>query len=180
MAHLLSLLLAWMAVVQPASMTLTSTAFNNNGPLPLAYTGYGDFKSPPLAWTGAPKGTRQFVITVEDPDVPLERFSVHWLIYNIPGTASSLPEGLPDKAAKTHPAPLKGALQGLNAMKWLGYLPPRPFAGSGVHHYTFTLFALDTDLALPGGATKEQLLAAIKGHVLAEAKLVAVFERKEP
>ena len=180
MAHLATLLLAWLLAAQPATMTLTSPAFKNDGTLPLAYTGYGDFKSPPLQWSGAPKGTRQFVLTVEDPDVPLERFSVHWLLYNIPATVNSLPEVPPDKAAKTHPSPIKGALQGMNALKRTGYLPPRPFAASGVHHYTFTLFAIDTELALADGATKEQLLAAIKGHVLAEAKLVAVFERKEP
>jgi len=180
MAPLLTLVAVWILAVQPAPMTLRSPAFKHNAPLPLAYTGYGDFKSPPLSWSGAPKGTRQFVLTVEDPDVPLERFSVHWLLYNIPATVTRLPEGLPGKAAKTHPSPVKGALQGLNAMKWMGYLPPRPFAASGEHHYTFTLFAIDTEITLADGASKEQLLTAIKGHVLAEAKLVAVFGRKEP
>ena len=171
----MTLLLAWL-VLQP-QLTLQSPAFKNNETLPLAYTGYGDFKSPPLAWSNAPKGTREFVLTLEDPDVPLERFGVHWLLYDIPATAAGLPEMAADKATRDHPAPLAGTTRGLNAMKNKGYLPPRPFAGSGTHHYTFTLYAVDTDVTLPEGAAKEQLLAAIKGHVLAEAKLVAVFEQ---
>jgi Raf kinase inhibitor-like YbhB/YbcL family protein len=165
-------------VLQPP-MLLRSPAFKSDAPLPLAYTGYGDFKSPPLSWSGAPKGTREFVLTLEDPDVPLERFSIHWLLYDIPATLTGFPEMPPDKASRDHPSPFKGASQGINALKRTGYLPPRPFAGSGLHHYTFTLFAIDVDLTLPDGATKEQLLAAIKGHVLAEAKLVATFESKE-
>jgi Raf kinase inhibitor-like YbhB/YbcL family protein len=175
-------LLAWWAaavIFQPSGMTLTSPAFKHNAPLPLAFTGYGDFKSPPLAWRGAPTGTREFVLTLEDADVPLERFSVHWLLWDIPATATALPEAPPDKANRDHPSPIKGAVRGSNAMKRIGYLPPRPFAASGVHHYNFTLYAIDFDLTLPEGASKEQLLAAIKGHVLAEAKLTAVFERNE-
>jgi Raf kinase inhibitor-like YbhB/YbcL family protein len=175
MPHFLVLLFALLGT-QTSPMTLSSPAFKNDAPLPLAFTGYGDFKSPPLAWTGAPKGTREFVLTLEDNDVPLERFSVHWLLYDIPGTAAGLPETAADKASRDHPSPIKGALRGLNALKRIGYLPPRPFAGSGVHHYTFTLYAIDIDLAIADGASKEQLLAAIKGHVLAAAKLAAVFE----
>jgi len=173
-----TLVLLGAVLFQPAPMTLRSPAFKNNESLPLAFTGYGDFKSPPLAWSNAPKGTREFVLTLEDPDVPLERFGVHWLLYDIPATAASLPETPPDKATRDHPAPLAGTTRGLNALKSKGYLPPRPFAGSGAHHYTFTLYAIDTDVTLPEGAVKEQLLAAIKGHVLAEAKLVVVFEQK--
>jgi Raf kinase inhibitor-like YbhB/YbcL family protein len=179
MSSIIVLLMLAALGLQPAPLMLRSPAFKDGAPLPLAYTGYGDFKSPPLSWANAPKGTREFVLTLEDADVPLERFSVHWLLWDIPPTATSLPEAAPDTAARNHPSPIKTAVRGQNAMKWIGYLPPRPFAASGVHHYTFTLFAIDTDITLPEGATKEQLLAAIKGHVLAEAKLTAVFERRE-
>jgi Raf kinase inhibitor-like YbhB/YbcL family protein len=161
-------------------MILTSPAFKNNGPLPAAFTGYGDFKSPPLVWSNAPKRTREFALLVEDDDVPVASFSVHWLIYNIPASSSAMPSTIVDRENRTHPSPIKGASQGLNAMKWSGYLPPRPFAGSGVHHYVFTLYALDAVLAISEGATKEQVLAAMKGHVIAEAKLVTTFEHKEP
>jgi Raf kinase inhibitor-like YbhB/YbcL family protein len=178
MAYLIAALIAVVAVQAPATMTLTSPAFKDNAPLPLTYTGYGDFKSPPLAWSGAPKGTREFVLTVEDPDVPMARFSVHWVLYNIPSTVSALPSTTVDREKRTHPAPVTGASQGLNAMKWTGYLPPRPFAGSGVHHYVFTLYAIDIDLTLADGATRDEVAAAIKGHVIGEAKLVALFESK--
>jgi Raf kinase inhibitor-like YbhB/YbcL family protein len=179
MTHLLSLLFA-VLVAQPAPMALSSTAFKHNAPLPTAFTGYGDYTSPPLAWSGAPKGTREFVLMLEDLDVPMARFATHWVLYNIPATATSLPSKAVDRANRVHPSPIAGASQGLNAMKSLGYLPPRPFAGSGEHHYVFTLYAVDTDLALADGASKDEVLAAMKGHVLAEAKLAAVFERKEP
>jgi Raf kinase inhibitor-like YbhB/YbcL family protein len=198
-----TLLLTWLllsaVLAQSAPMVLRSPAFKHNDVLPLAYTGYGDFTSPPLSWSGAPEGTREFVLTLEDPDVPLERFSVHWLLYDIPATVTALPATSPfakastsaeatadrtgdkaaDRSTRDHPSPLKGASQGLNALKRIGFLPPRPFAGSGAHHYTFTLYAIDVDLTLPAGASKEQLLAAIRGHVLAEARLVATFEHKE-
>jgi Raf kinase inhibitor-like YbhB/YbcL family protein len=175
MAHFLALLMALSGVQAPA-MVLTSPAFKNEAPLPRTYTGYGDFKSPPLAWSAAPKATREFVLTVEDPDVPLARFSVHWLLYNIPATASSVPSITVDRETRTHPPPIQGASQGLNALKTRGYLPPRPFAGSGLHHYVFTLYALDIDLMLADGATKDEVLSAMKGHVIAEAKLVALLD----
>lgn len=168
------------AVVQPTTLRLTSPAFANNASLPLAYTGYGDFKSPPLAWSGVPKGTRELALVVTDPDVPLERFETHWLLYNIPAATTRLPEMAPDQASREQPSPIAAASQGVNALKRIGYLPPRPFTGSGLHHYTFTLYALDADLPLNDGLTKEQLLAAMKGHILAETALVAVFEWKEP
>jgi Raf kinase inhibitor-like YbhB/YbcL family protein len=178
MAYFLAALIAVVAAQAPA-LTLTSPAFKDSAPLPLTYTGYGDFKSPPLAWSGAPKGTREFVLVVEDADVPMARFAVHWVLYDIPSTVSSLPSTTVDRASRTHPTPVKGASQGANAMKSTGYLPPRPFAGSGLHHYVFTLYAVDFDLTLPEGATKDQVLSAIKGHVVGEAKLVALFEPKE-
>jgi Raf kinase inhibitor-like YbhB/YbcL family protein len=164
---------------QPATITVTSTAFKNNEPIPLTYTGYGDFTSPPLSWSGLPKGTQELALIVDDPDVPMEKFATHWLLYNIPPAAKGLPAGLPASATLTLPG-LKGATQGPNAIKRLGYLPPRPFAGSGVHHYTFTLYALDADLPLKEGLSKADLLAAMKGHVIGEGKLVGLFERKTP
>lgn len=165
---------------QPAGLRLTSEAFAHNAPIPLAYSGYGDYKSPPLAWSGVPAATREFALVVEDPDVPVARFSSHWVLYNIPAAARALPADLPASATLDRPAALKGAMQGPNAIKRIGFLPPKPFAGSGVHHYTFTLYALRTDLTLAAGLDKDALLAAIAPHVLARATLVGTFERKEP
>jgi Raf kinase inhibitor-like YbhB/YbcL family protein len=165
----------------PAALTLTSPAFANNAAIPWPYTGYGEFKSPPLAWAGAPTATRAFALIVENRDVPVERFSLHWLLYNIPATVTRLPEAArPADVNAPRPAPIKGAAQGSNWMKRVGWLPPRPLPKSGPQRYTFTLYALDADLKLAEGLTKEQLLAAMKGHVLAEAALVGVVEPKEP
>jgi Raf kinase inhibitor-like YbhB/YbcL family protein len=168
------------AIAQPAGLTLTSPAFKHNTPIPLTYSGYGDYKSPPLEWSGAPAATREFALTVADPDVPLERFSSHWVLYNIPAAARSIPADLPATATLVSPPALKGTMQGPNAIKRIGFLPPKPFADSGVHHYTFTLYALSTDLALAGGLDKDALLTAIAPHVVAQATLVGTFERKEP
>jgi Raf kinase inhibitor-like YbhB/YbcL family protein len=163
---------------QPGAIDLRSPAFKNNETLPLAYTGYGDFRSPPLAWSGVPRGTRELALIVDDPDVPLEQFSIHWLLYNIPANVTAIAEGAkPANPKDGHASPLEAASQGLNALKRLGYLPPRPFGGSGVHHYTFALYALDADLPLKDGLSKNELLAAMKGHIIGEGKLVAVFER---
>jgi Raf kinase inhibitor-like YbhB/YbcL family protein len=172
--------LAGRLMAQP-QLQLESPAFRHNGPLPLAFTGYGDFKSPPLTWSGVPSGTKEFALIMDDPDVPLESFSVHWLLYDIPATVTRVPEKpKPSDPKANRASPIKGAMQGTNALKRVGYLPPRPFADSGAHHYTFTLYALDADLPLTEGMTKPQLLAAMKGHILAQASIVAVFERKEP
>ena len=173
------LVLGVLSLMQP-SMTLQSPAFKHNASWPVEYTGYGDFKSPPLRWSGVPKAAKELALILEDPDVPVERFSVHWLLYNIPITTTAIPETGRGSQPMERDSPVKGASQGLHAMKRQGYLPPRPFANSGVHRYTFTLYALDADLPLADGLTKDQLMAAIKGHVIAQAMLVGVFERREP
>jgi len=172
---MIALLVGWVLI--RTSMALQSPAFKDNAPLPQTFTGYGDFTSPPLSWGNAPKGTREFVLTLENMDAPMERFSTHWLLYGIPATVTGLPATPRGEKAGDHPAPIKQAHRGLNAMKWIGYLPPRPLE-SGLQHYTFTLYAVDVPVTLPDGATKEQLLAAIKGHVLAEARLTALVEHK--
>lgn len=170
---------AAVSLVAQATITVTSTAFKNNEPIPLTYSGYGDYKSPPISWSGVPRGTRELAMIVDDPDVPMERFATHWLLYNIPATAKGLPEDLPATVSLNAPG-LKGATQGPNALKRLGYLPPKPFAGSGLHHYTFTVYALDADLPLAEGLSKADLLAAMRGHIIGEGKLVGLFERKNP
>jgi Raf kinase inhibitor-like YbhB/YbcL family protein len=163
---------------QSTKLSLQSPAFKNDQPLPPRYTGDGAFKSPPLAWSGLPPTTKELALVVHDADVPLERYSVHWVLYNIPASTKGVPEDLPATPTLARPAPLQGATQGPNALKRIGYLPPKPFAGSGLHRYVFTLYALDADLPLPEGLTKEQLLAALDGHVIAKSVLTAVYERK--
>ena len=158
-------------------MKLTSTAFHEGDPIPRRHTGEGADLSPPLAWTGAPTGTAGFALICDDPDAPTPKPWVHWIIYNLPADCTGLPEGLRRDKTLTHPIT---AAQGKNS--WprdnIGYRGPMPPPGHGRHRYYFKLYALDAALNLPPGLDKEQLLAKIKSHVLAEAQLLGTYERK--
>ncbi|MBI3544060.1 MAG: YbhB/YbcL family Raf kinase inhibitor-like protein [Deltaproteobacteria bacterium] len=159
-------------------MRLTSSTFQMNGEIPKRHSGEGDDLSPPLEWSDIPGGTREFAIICEDPDAPVragkEHPFVHWTIYNLSPNVSSLPEGLP--AFERMELPVR-ADQGINSMGNVGYNGPMPPEGHGVHHYRFTLYALDIELALPPRARKEELVQAMSGHVLAIGKLVGTYER---
>ena len=158
-------------------MKLTSTAFAANQRIPTRFTGDGADVSPALQWAGAPAGVKSFALICDDPDALSVAGKVwdHWLIWNIPATASELPENV----AKTESiAALGGARQGMNGWPKLGYNGPLPPPGHGVHHYHFKFYALDTVLNLPARATKPQLEAALKGHVLAETELIGTYERQ--
>jgi Raf kinase inhibitor-like YbhB/YbcL family protein len=158
-------------------MILESSAFTHGQPIPVRYTADGADVSPPLSWTDPPAGTRSFALVADDPDAA-GRPWVHWVIYNIPAATFSLKESVPPAAQPFGSAqgrPFSGIRQGINDFRKTGYGGPSP--PSGTHHYVFTLYALDAELALPAGATKPQLLAAVKGHVLAEAKLIGTYRR---
>lgn len=163
---------------QPAKITVQSSAFKDGQPIPLKHSAYGDNLSPPLMWSGLPSGTRKLALILDDPDAPTPQPFVHWVIYDIPATAKGLPEGLATDARPQAPADLKGTIQGPNGARRTGYFGPRPPAGSGVHHYTFTLYALDADVKLAEGLTKQQLLDQVRGHVVGEGKLVGVYEQR--
>ena len=147
-------------------MQLTSEAFKPNGRIPKMYTGEGADVSPPLAWSGAPAATREFVLICDDPDAPTPEPWVHWVVYGISPTVTALPQGN-----------ALGAKEGRNSWGRIGYGGPMPPPGHGVHHYHFRLYAMDRPLDLPPGADKKAVLAAMKGHVLAEAELVGKYER---
>jgi Raf kinase inhibitor-like YbhB/YbcL family protein len=156
------------------SMKLTSTNFVNQGDIPRKFTCDGEDVSPALAWRDVPAGTKSFVLIVDDPDAPdpaNPRITwVHWLLYNIPLTAVSLPEGVSKKDLP------EGTLEGLNDWKKTGYGGPCPPIGK--HRYFHKLYALDTvlpDLKLPTKATLEK---AIAGHVLSQAELIGLYQRK--
>ena len=137
--------------------------------IPVPFTYDGKDLSPPLAWTEPPMDTKSFALINDDPDSnPLW---AHWLIYNIPGTVRSLPENLP----KT-PTLLDGTLQGTTNFGKVGYWGPCP--PSGVHHYYFRLYALDTVLRLPAKARQNELEIAIKDHILAQSELMGTYTRK--
>jgi Raf kinase inhibitor-like YbhB/YbcL family protein len=158
---------------------LLSDAFDHDTAIPRKYTGEGDDVSPALAWENPPAGTQSFALVCDDPDAPTPKPWVHWVIYGIGANVAQLPKGVP--AGKlTFKAPIE-AKQGKNS--WdsgatVGYRGPMPPPGHGRHHYHFKLYALDAQLDLEAGATKEQLLAAMKGHVLAEAVLIGTYERR--
>jgi Raf kinase inhibitor-like YbhB/YbcL family protein len=155
-------------------ITLTSTAFAHNQPIPRRHTGDGEDRSPPLSWSGVPERTRELALICDDPDAPTPQPWVHWVIYKIPATATALPEGIPAAAALTSPA---GALQGKNTWGTIGYRGPAPPRGHGVHHYHFRLYALAAPLEAPPGLEKEALLAKMKDLVLAEGELIGTYQR---
>jgi Raf kinase inhibitor-like YbhB/YbcL family protein len=152
------------------SLTLSSNAFVTGENIPVTYTCDGQNISPPLAWSQGPAGTASFALILEDPDAPVKNFT-HWVIYNLPPDGRSLAEAVTQDAELA-----SGAIQGKNGLGRIGYTGPCPPKGSP-HHYNFTLYALDKSLDLGAEATKDQVLQAVKGHILAQAQLVGLYQR---
>ncbi len=153
----------------------SSPAFEHGQPIPRKYTGDGANVSPPLVWSGTPANAKAFALIVDDPDAPTHDPFVHWVLFNIPASVKSLPEGI-DKLLT--PKNLPGALQGHNSFAKAGWNGPSPPKGHGVHHYHFQLYALDAPLTLAPDVSKKQLLAAMQGHILGQAELIGTYERK--
>ena len=162
------------------AMTLTTTAWADGDPIPVKYTQAGEQVSPPLTWTNTPPGTQSFVLHFHDPDVARNRTTddqVHWLVWNIPATATGLPENvpkgldLPDGSRQTS-ATGPGVYRG----------PGAPATGPQ-HHYTFEIYALDIKLDVPHGAdafeTRTNVMKAMQGHVLGKAVYVGLFKRPQ-
>jgi Raf kinase inhibitor-like YbhB/YbcL family protein len=158
------------------NLSLSSTAFANNGTIPLRYASTdagGQNVSPPLSWSGAPSGTRSFVLVCLDPDA--DNF-VHWVMYDIPASVNSLPEGVPPQATLPN-----GAKQGENYADTIGYFGPEPPPGE-LHRYVFTLYALAVDsLGLEPGASYRRVKEALdnlrsQNKVLGEVQLVGKFQ----
>ncbi len=155
------------------TMTLTSPAFDHNGSIPAAFTCEGEDRSPRLEWSGIPEGTRSLALIVDDPDAPdpaaPKMNYVHWVLYNIPADAGRLDEGVPPSAL---PA---GTREGLNDWKRTGYGGPCPPIGR--HRYFHKLYALDRVLPDLGTPTREDLVAAMEGHILAQAELIGTYQK---
>ncbi len=190
------------------AIEITSTVFNRIRRMPIEYTctdneyypeagyefRYGQDKSPPLAWTGAPEGTVSFALVMADPDVAAKDTVVggrwiHWVMWNIPADVTELPERV---ATTTDVAAIgPNTRQGVNDYGNIGWSGPCPgenvFAIQGsagrnintAHQYTYTVYALDTELELPGGSTHQDLLQAIDGHVLAAGSTVGEYINKK-
>jgi Raf kinase inhibitor-like YbhB/YbcL family protein len=152
------------------ALTITSPVFASNGSIPREYTCDDADVAPALVWNGAPQGTKSFALIVDDPDAPDPKAPkmtyVHWVLYDIAASATGIPKG---------GATPSGARNGTNDWKKTGYGGPCPPIGR--HRYFFKLFALDTMLGDLKAPTKDQLLAAMKSHVLAQAELVGTYER---
>ena len=163
----------------PQALTVTSSALKAGETIPADYTADGRNVSPPLQWTGAPASTKEFAVILDDPDVPMPQPFVHWVIYKIPGAAKGLPENIPIDPAAAMPAEIAGAIQGTSGFRRPIYRGPAPPPGKP-HHYHFKVLAIDAVLDLKPGLTKAELLEAVKGHVVGEGELVAIYERKPP
>ena len=154
------------------SLTLTSSAFTQNGKIPTRYTCDGGDISPPLAWSGVPAGAKSLVFIMDDPDAPdpaaPQMTWVHWVLYNIPPDTPGLAEGA---AAGGLP---KEALEGENDWRRPGYGGPCPPVGR--HRYFHKLYALDTKLPDLRRPTKKQIEQAMHGHILAHAELVGTYQ----
>ncbi len=151
-------------------MKIESSAFTAGQPIPQKYTCEGADVSPALSWSGAPQGTKTFALIADDPDAPVGTW-VHWVLFNLPASTQSLPEGVPktDSAA--------GGTQGRNDFSKAGYGGPCPPPGRP-HRYFFKLYGLDTELRLNSSATKKDVEAAMQGHVLAQAELMGTYQRR--
>ncbi len=153
------------------AMKLTSSAFNESRPIESRFTCEGANFSPALSWTDAPAGTHSFALICDDPDAPAGDW-VHWVIYGIPAAAA----GLPEHVATVERLP-NGAQQGTNDFGQLGYRGPCPPPGKP-HRYFFKLYALDVaTLPLRPHPRKGDLLDAMQGHILAEARLIGTYQR---
>ena len=153
------------APVADSLFALSSPAFREGGVIPLDYTGDGRNVSPPLAWSGVPEGTREFALTCRDLDGRHDDW-IHWVVYGIPDSARSLPEDAGSWSEKNERR-LPGA----------GYVGMDPTPGKA-HRYRFTLYALDTRLAIPSDIVDVEMLEkAVAGHVLARAELTGTYAR---
>lgn len=156
-------------------LKVESPAFKEGQPMPDKYAGAGQNVSPPLKWSGVPKGAKTLALLAEDPDAPRPVIIVHWVLFNIPATTATLAEDQPKKEKLATPA---GAIQGRNFGRQFGYMGPRPPAGNPPHHYHFQLFALDSELKLEPNADFAAVLKAMTGHVIAKGETVGTYQTK--
>jgi Raf kinase inhibitor-like YbhB/YbcL family protein len=163
-----------MAAERPAAFSLFSPSFQEGAHIPIRHTCEGEDLSPALSWSGLPPGTRSLALVVDDPDAPDPKAPkmtwVHWILYDLPPDATGLKEAVGRAGLPT------GTRQGVNDWKRTGWGGPCPPIGR--HRYFFKLYALDATLGDLGSPAKPKLEAAMKGHVLAEARLMGTYEKQ--
>jgi Raf kinase inhibitor-like YbhB/YbcL family protein len=160
----------WYTREDNVSLSISSSAFRDGEKIPARYTCEGRNVSPPLQWGEPPAGTVSFVLVVDDPDAPSGTFT-HWVLFNIPVGVRRLNENIPRQERLQN-----GAWHGKTDYGTLGYGGPCPPRGP-VHHYRFTIYALDKMLDLKAGASQKQLLEAAKGRILAQGQLTGLYQR---
>ena len=166
-------------------MVLTTPAGLDGQQIPLEYTQAGEQVSPELHWTNVPPGTQSFVVNMLDPDVAVNRTAEtqpHWIVWNIPATATGLPKNVP------HGAELPDGMRQISATG-PQYRGPGAAASGPLHHYTFEVYALDTKIdvsprtgatpQLAAVATRSAVMAAMQGHVIGKAVYVGLFRRPQ-
>lgn len=153
------------------SFELKSDAFVSGQSIPAKYSCTGKNISPPITWSEPPAGTQSFALIMDDPDAPNGTW-VHWVLYNIPASARNLQEDLPVTGKNVDP---NAIYVGKNSWRQIAYGGPCP--PSGTHRYYFKLYALDIQIGLLPGATKEDVLREMDGHVLAQAELMGTFSK---
>jgi hypothetical protein len=170
---LLALLTVWRRHFNPvegqerSSLEVKSASFSDGGFIPQKYTCEDADLSPDVQWTAAPAGTRSIALVMHDPDAPAD--FTHWIVYNMEASTRELAEGASLRAEMP-----QGSSEGSNSYGKTGYAGPCPPAGKP-HHYVFRIYALDRRLVLPEGATRRQLEAAMKGHVVAEGQMIGIY-----
>src|SRR5215467_3498468 len=159
---------------EEGNMRIVSTAFNNQSAIPALYTCEGKDISPPMGWSDLPGGTKRLALIVDDPDAPdpsaPKMTWVHWVLYDLPATATGLPEAV--KSAALPP----GTRDGINDWTRTGYGGPCPPIGR--HRYFHKLYALDTVLADLRRPDKAALEKAMQGHILAQAVIVGTYQKQ--
>ena len=150
---------------------LKSPAFGAGGDIPVKHTRDGPDRSPVLHWSGAPAGTKEFALIVDDPDAPVGTW-VHWVLYGVAPAVRELPEGVP--ARDTVPGV---GTQGMNDFRKVGYGGPCPPPGPA-HRYFFKLYAIDATLPDLGEAAKPAVERAMDGHIVARTQLMGTYEKK--
>lgn len=150
-------------------LEVTSSAFKEGEMIPKKYSGYGENISPEINWSKPPIGTKYMALICEDPDAPVGIWT-HWVAFNIPAKSRGLAENIPP-----HEALDDGTIQGMNDSNRIGYDGPRPPYGN--HRYYFKVYALDTRLNLGARVTRDELLEAMEGNILAEGSLMGRYAK---
>ena len=147
-------------------LEISSPVFLALETIPQRYTSDGENISPSLQWRKIPPETKQLALICYDPDAPIPPGFTHWTLYNIPPEVTAIAEGEGNKYT-----------EGVNSAGSNGYTGPAPPEGHGIHHYYFWLYALDRALDLQPGLNREELLKAIADSVIAQARLVGIYQR---